>query len=131
VLDGRAEIPPRGRPGVTVPGALTPSSGPQIEQVADATRINTAYLPTHLPTARRAWVRPAGDDDIQPEGTHADGTAGAGRSVAEAGCGAADRRRALIRHSVEAAAGCTAVGATACGDIAAIGSGEGRLDVGG
>jgi len=54
VLDGRAEIPPRGRPGVTVPGALAPSTGPQIEQVADATRINTAYLPTHLPTARVA-----------------------------------------------------------------------------
>ncbi len=58
VLDGRAEIPPRGRPGVTVPGALAPSTGPQIEQVADATRINTAYLPTHLPTAR---VAPASD----------------------------------------------------------------------
>jgi serine/threonine protein kinase len=54
VLDGRAEIPPRGRPGVTVPGALAPSTGTQIEQVADATRINTAYLPTHLPTARVA-----------------------------------------------------------------------------
>jgi len=52
VLDGRAEIPPRGRPGITVPGALAPTAGPQIEQVADATRINTAYLPTHLPTAR-------------------------------------------------------------------------------
>jgi len=51
VLDGRAEIPPRGRPGMTVPGALAPA-GPQIEQVADATRINSAYLPTHLPTAR-------------------------------------------------------------------------------
>src|SRR6185295_4360865 len=53
VLDGRAEIPPRGRPGTTVPGTLAPSGG-QIEQVADATRINTAYLPTHLPTARVA-----------------------------------------------------------------------------
>ena len=58
VLDGRAEIPPRGRPGATVPGALAPSTGPQIEQVADATRINTAYLPTHMPTAR---VAPASD----------------------------------------------------------------------
>ena len=59
VLDGRAEIPPRGRPGVTTgPGALTPTSGPQIEQVADATRINSAYLPTHLPPAR---VAPASD----------------------------------------------------------------------
>ena len=54
VLDGRAEIPPRGRSGTTVPGALAATSGPQIEQVADATRINTAYLPTHLPTARVA-----------------------------------------------------------------------------
>jgi len=53
VLDGRAEIPPRSRGGTTVPGALAPS-GSQIEQVADATRINTAYLPTHLPTARVA-----------------------------------------------------------------------------
>ena len=52
VLDGRAEIPPRGRPGVTIPGALSPAAGPQIEQAADATRVNTAYLPTHMPTAR-------------------------------------------------------------------------------
>jgi serine/threonine protein kinase len=52
VLDGRAEIPPRGRPGMTIPGALSPVAGPQIEQAADATRINTAYLPTHMPTAR-------------------------------------------------------------------------------
>jgi len=58
VLDGRAEIPPRGRPGFTVPGALAPSTGPQIEQVADATRINPAYLPTHMPPAR---VAPASD----------------------------------------------------------------------
>ena len=50
---------PAARPtGATVPGALAPSTGPQIEQVADATRINTAYLPTHLPTAR---VAPASD----------------------------------------------------------------------
>jgi serine/threonine protein kinase len=58
VLDGRAEIPARGQPGSTVPGTLAPAGGPQIEQVADATRINTAYLPTHLPTAR---VAPASD----------------------------------------------------------------------
>jgi len=53
VLDGRAEIPPRNRGGTTVPGALAPT-GSQTEQVADATRINTAYLPTNLPTARVA-----------------------------------------------------------------------------
>ncbi len=54
VLDGRAEVPPRGRPGITVPGTLGSAEGPQIEPAADATRINTAYLPTHLPTARVA-----------------------------------------------------------------------------
>lgn len=58
VLDGRAEIPPRGRAHTTVPGSLVSPASPQIEQAADATRINTAYLPTHLPTAR---VTPAPD----------------------------------------------------------------------
>ena len=53
VLDGHAEIPPRGRPGMTIPGALAPAaSGAQIEQAADATRINSAYVPTQMPTPR-------------------------------------------------------------------------------
>ena len=51
VLDGHAEIPPRGRPGMTIPGTLAPQ-GPQIETAADATRINTAYVPTQMPTSR-------------------------------------------------------------------------------
>ncbi|MEO5844822.1 MAG: protein kinase [Caldimonas sp.] len=51
VLDGRAEVPPRGRHGSTVTGTLGSAETSQIEHAADATRINTAYLPTHLPTA--------------------------------------------------------------------------------
>jgi len=66
VLDGRAEIPPRGRPGATIPGALSPLSGPQIEQAADATRINTAYLPTHMPTARVAPASEAKTTTFSP-----------------------------------------------------------------
>ena len=54
VLDGHAEIPTRGRPGITVPGVLGAAAAPQIEQVADATQIKTAYLPTYMPTARVA-----------------------------------------------------------------------------
>jgi len=49
VLEGHAEIPPRGRPGMTIPGTLAPA-GPQIETAADATRVNTAYVPTQMPT---------------------------------------------------------------------------------
>src|SRR6185295_7157963 len=51
VLDGHAEIPPRGRPGMTIPGTLAPA-GPQVETAADATRINTAYVPTQMPATR-------------------------------------------------------------------------------
>ena len=59
VLDGQAQIPPRAPPGTTIPGALAHvAAGAQIEQAADATRINTAYLPTHMPPARTA---PAGN----------------------------------------------------------------------
>jgi hypothetical protein len=54
VLDGHAEIPTRGRPGITVPGLLDAAAAPQVEQVVDATQIKTAYLPTYLPTARVA-----------------------------------------------------------------------------
>ncbi len=53
VLDGHAQIPPRTPPGTTIPGALAHvAAGAQIEQAADATRINTAYLPTHMPITR-------------------------------------------------------------------------------
>src|SRR5450432_765116 len=66
VLDGSAQIPPRGRPGITIPPnivAPVPVAGPgpaavravdsrhQIESAADATFINTAHVPTYLPTA--------------------------------------------------------------------------------
>ncbi|MGZ5216154.1 MAG: protein kinase domain-containing protein [Caldimonas sp.] len=60
VLDGSAQIPPRGRPGITIPPNLaTTAPAPaapadprrQIESAADATFINTAHIPTHLPTA--------------------------------------------------------------------------------
>ena len=66
VLDGSAQIPPRGRPGITIPpnviapvpvqyAAPAQSAAPeqrhQIETAADATFINTAHIPTHMPTA--------------------------------------------------------------------------------
>ena len=69
VLDGHAQVPPRGRPGITIPpnvalpGAPPPSAHPpsqppgpihrpQIESAADATMVNTAHIPTHMPTAQ-------------------------------------------------------------------------------
>ena len=69
VLDGSAQIPPRGRPGITIPpnvalpGAppvaahppsqpLGPVNRPQVETASDATFINTAHIPTHMPTAQ-------------------------------------------------------------------------------
>ncbi|HEY2561711.1 MAG TPA: protein kinase [Caldimonas sp.] len=51
VLDGNAEIPPRGPSGMTIPGAFAATSGPAIEPGADATRIDPASVPTHLPPA--------------------------------------------------------------------------------
>ena len=68
VLDGSAQIPPRGRPGITIPpnvalpvspvlAAYPPAQPPgpvqrhQIETAGDATFINTAHIPTHMPTA--------------------------------------------------------------------------------
>ena len=71
VLDGSAQVPARGgRPGITIPPTLNavptapplaaahPPSQPlgtqqrQIESSPDATMVNTAHYPTHLPTAR-------------------------------------------------------------------------------
>ena len=56
VLDGHAEIPPRGRLGITIPGAIAQAAaaaapGPP-GPAFDATRVNTAYVPTYMPTAR-------------------------------------------------------------------------------
>ena len=68
VLDGSAQIPPRGRPGITIPpnvaipvspvlAAYPPAQPPgpvqrhQVETAGDATFINTAHIPTHMPTA--------------------------------------------------------------------------------
>ncbi len=60
VLDGGASVPPRGRPGITIPPhvANPPTAAPAvqglpggIEPAHDATRISTGYVPTHLPTA--------------------------------------------------------------------------------
>ena len=122
VLDGRAEIPPRGRPGVTVPGALAPSTGPQIEQVADATRINTAYLPTHLPTARVApAIGPARDDHLQPEGADADGAADADRGAAATSRRLAGADRDPARRDGEPA-GATGARAAARDHVAATGT---------
>ena len=78
VLDGSAQIPPRGRPGITVPPnimAPVPIAGPphaptpavdsryQIESAADATFINTSHVPTYLPTAH---VSPPGQTRAPP-----------------------------------------------------------------
>jgi serine/threonine protein kinase len=68
VLDGSAQIPARGRPGITIPpnvaipvapamAAYPPAQPPgpvqrhQVETAGDATYINTAHIPTHMPTA--------------------------------------------------------------------------------
>ena len=126
VLDGRAEIPPRGRPGATVPGALSPSTGPQIEQVADATRINTAYLPTHLPTARVApAIGPARDDHVQPEGADADGAADADRGAAATSRRIAGADRDPTDRDGEPA-GPAGARAAARDHVAATGTGQGR-----
>ncbi len=65
VLDGNAQIPPRGRPGITIPpsvaispaiNAYPPAQPPgpaqrhEVETAGDATFINTAHIPTHMPT---------------------------------------------------------------------------------
>ncbi len=56
VLDGLADVPPRGRPGITLPGAI----GRQVRagaptqlhvRPADTTSIDQAFLPTYMPTA--------------------------------------------------------------------------------
>jgi len=69
VLDGHAQIPPRGRPGITIPPNVAlpgapppdahppsqppgPSHRPQVETAPDATMVNTAHIPTHMPTAQ-------------------------------------------------------------------------------
>jgi serine/threonine protein kinase len=59
VLDGNAAVPPRGRPGITIPpttaGAVPPVAyepSRQIEPMADPTRLQTAHIPTHLPTVQ-------------------------------------------------------------------------------
>jgi len=56
VLDGHAVIPPRGRPGITIPGALPPAA-PSFEPTRHASQsspgagLDTAIVPTYLPTA--------------------------------------------------------------------------------
>ncbi|MDQ6626967.1 MAG: protein kinase, partial [Pseudomonadota bacterium] len=60
VLDGHAEVPPRGRPGITIPpGAANPAStdgrgsvpARRGEAAPDHTLVGTAHMPTYLPTA--------------------------------------------------------------------------------
>ena len=59
VLDGHAEIPPRGRPGITIPGVAVPVAAAaaafeptrHVGHVPNDVAIKTAYVPTHLPTA--------------------------------------------------------------------------------
>jgi serine/threonine protein kinase len=69
VLDGHAQVPPRGRPGITIPPNVAlpgvppasahppsqppgPTHRPQVETASDATQVNTAHMPTFLPTAQ-------------------------------------------------------------------------------
>ncbi|MEO6362069.1 MAG: protein kinase, partial [Caldimonas sp.] len=62
VLDGHAQIPPRGRPGITLPGALASAAAPaapppfeptrHVDPAADPSRVHTAHMPTYLPTAQ-------------------------------------------------------------------------------
>jgi Protein kinase domain len=62
VLDGNASVPPRGRPGITVPPKLAGAAAPaaayeptrHVEPTAPPTRVQTAHIPTYLPTARVA-----------------------------------------------------------------------------
>ena len=106
VLDGHAQIPPRGRPGITIPPNVAlpgvpppsahpptqppgPTHRPQIETAADATQVNTAHIPTHMPTAQvppPGQTRAPGGDLVQPDGADADGAPAAAdhrvRSVA-------------------------------------------------
>ena len=80
VLDGHAQVPPRGRPGITIPPNVAlpgmpppsahpptqppgPTHRPQVETAADATQVNTAHMPTHLPTAH---MPPAGRTQAPP-----------------------------------------------------------------
>jgi serine/threonine protein kinase len=58
VLDGNAEIPPRGPSGTTIPGAFPSTTGPNIEQAADATRLDPALVPTHMPAASARSLAP-------------------------------------------------------------------------
>jgi hypothetical protein len=57
VLDGHAPVPARGRPGITLPGALAPAAAvaayepTRLVDPAARSGVNTAYVPTHLPTA--------------------------------------------------------------------------------
>ncbi len=57
VLDGNAEVPARGQPGITLPGAIgraVAEGAPtqlHVRPGADPTNIRTAYLPTYMPTA--------------------------------------------------------------------------------
>ncbi|MEP7301506.1 MAG: protein kinase [Caldimonas sp.] len=57
VLDGTAQIPPRGLPGITIPpnspvaAGLVPLARPPGEAPSDPTFVATAHIPTHLPTA--------------------------------------------------------------------------------
>ena len=78
VLDGRAEIPPRGRPGITIPGAVAPAVAAaaaaaafeptrHVDHVVDESRLKTSYVPTHLPTAPAISPRAQGAASFNPK----------------------------------------------------------------
>jgi len=53
VLDGKAQIPPHRRQGITLPGTLVPTlrNPSAVAEAADSSTHVTAHMPTYLPTA--------------------------------------------------------------------------------
>ena len=106
VLDGNAAVPPRGRPGITIPPKLAGAAAPaaayeptrHVEPTADPTRLQTAHIPTYLPTAhvappgqaRAATFSPTAQMPSPraaqaPLDTHRGGAAGGGAAAADDG----------------------------------------------
>jgi Protein kinase domain len=70
VLDGHAQIPPRGPAGTTIPGALTQAGATPATRApatgAEPARGDTAFAPTYMPTARVTAPAPAQPPTFSP-----------------------------------------------------------------
>ncbi|HEX2541917.1 MAG TPA: protein kinase [Caldimonas sp.] len=71
VLDGSASVPPRGRPGITIPGALAPAAAGAFEPTrlvdgADAGRVHAARAGAPLPTQVAAHDAAAAGGTFSP-----------------------------------------------------------------